>query len=186
MNRDTFDDAINWLARYFNYNLSAERLERYWDDFQREPDDIFASVVANDIPTKLKSFPSPQELREAVSFARERAYGASRAKTLSDHRPVEKMLSKTKHGAELAEIVERLYAHTGPAARMRYLTDMRSLHDKYPKAGYLAAADEMENDWLKRGVAYDTNFAQNNSEATQAENNIEPEIVFIEPSTESD
>ena len=174
MIRKTFDDAIGWLARYYNYNLSDERRERYWDDFQREPDEIFSDVCAKDLPNKLKSFPSPQELREAVSFARERAYSASKAKTAYDHRPVEQMLTRTQHGSELAKTVERLYAKTGPVAKMSYLADMRELHDKYPKAGYLAAADELEADWRRRGLLDESDLAP-----------LEQEIIFIEPDVES-
>ena len=174
MKRDTFDESIKWLARYYNYALSDERLERYWDDFQREPDDIFADVVARDIPTRLKSFPSPQELREAVSFARERAYNASKSKAMSDHRPVEKMIAKTQHGAELAESVGNLYAHTGSKARLSYLADMRAMHDRYPRAGYLTAADELENDWRRRGMLDEP-----------PPMDAEQEIVFIEPDSEN-
>lgn len=154
MIRQTFDDAITWLAKYYNYNLSDERKDRYWDEFKGEDDKLFSDVIAQDIANKLKVFPTPQEIREHLAFRRERAYEAQKHQELRDRQPIQHMPSRNQHSIDWKNmLVNGLFRRTASVeSRLQHLQELEAMHERYPHAGYGKVASENRKWWTERGM----------------------------------
>ena len=156
LDRKLFDESISWLASYYNYNLSGERREHYWNDFKNEDDTIFSDVLAKLIPERLKSFPSPQELREQLAVGREKAHDKTKAEEMRERAPLANFVPKSELGEDWLRLTLGLFAKSPtPANRRAYLAEMKALHEKYPTAGWLARANELRQLWITDGKSLD-------------------------------
>lgn len=153
MNRTVFDDAFGWLQRYYQQNLGQERLDFYFKKLIDIDDDLFAKVIADDVPKRFRSFPTPSEMSDAIIDRRERDYQAVKAVELREPAPIVEMPERTREAADWKKmILEHLATPRSPESRTKLLDQMLEMDSRYPDSGWGDAREGLEQLYIKGGL----------------------------------
>ena len=150
MNRTVFDDAFGWLQKYYQQNLGQERLDFYFGKFIDIDDDLFAKVVADDVPKRFRSFPTPSELSDAIIDRRERDYQSVKAIEMREPAPITEMPERTREAADWKNMILKYIKTLGTTeSRATVLDEMLEMDSKYPDSGWSDARDDLEQ-WYRK------------------------------------
>jgi len=141
--RDTFDDAMNWLVKFHNADISEIAKDQYYKSFRNVDDTQFSAAVNHwcEITTPQKTkFPAVHDLQKLVQETRDQEWERRKRNEPKFDQVLGRQ--RTEHGRRaltlMIDFMRRKLNLT------QYIAGMRQMDSQFPGVGWKQAADELE------------------------------------------